>query len=185
MAPKPGIGKRPADAGSTRAASGAPERFSGLALPNTDADRVHALELEALGARPVADPGIAALGRPSDRRPPPPPPGAPGGSGAAAAVALARDFGADRDDRALAGKVYRGRVSNVMDFGCFVQLEGVKGKAEGLVHVSLIQAQPLRTPHDVVTRGQPCFVKVCTVGGWWSWVGMGCPPPLLCRPLRF
>jgi hypothetical protein len=48
-----------------------------------------------------------------------------------------------------------------MDFGCFVQLEGVKGKAEGLVHVSLIQSQPLRTPHDVVSRGQNCYDKVC------------------------
>ena len=32
-----------------------------------------------------------------------------------------------------------------MDFGCFVQLDGVKGRAEGLVHVSLIQSAPLRT----------------------------------------
>jgi hypothetical protein len=165
MAPKPGGAKRPAEATSSRAAPG--ERFSGLALPNTAADRVHALEMEALGARPVVDPGVAMLGSrlSSDRRPPPPPP--PGGGGNGGGAALARDFGSDSDDRALAGKVYRGRVSNVMDFGCFVQLEGVKGKAEGLVHVSLIQSQPLRTPHDVVTRGQPCFVKV----------GAASPPP--------
>ena len=60
--------------------------------------------------------------------------------------------------------IYPGRVSNVMDFGCFVQLEGCKGRAEGLVHISLISQGQLRTPHNAVKRGQPCFVKVlwCT-----------------------
>ena len=52
-----------------------------------------------------------------------------------------------------------------MDFGCFVQLDGVKGRAEGLVHVSLIQSAPLRTPADAVKRGQPCYVKVLSVTG--------------------
>ena len=63
------------------------------------------------------------------------------------------------------GMIYPGRVSNVMDFGCFVQLEGCKGRAEGLVHISLISQGQLRTPHDAVTRGQPCFVKVLSCTG--------------------
>ena len=61
--------------------------------------------------------------------------------------------------------IYPGRVSNVMDFGCFVQLEGCKGRAEGLVHISLISQGQLRTPHDAVKRGQPCFVKVLSCTG--------------------
>ena len=61
--------------------------------------------------------------------------------------------------------IYPGRVSNVMDFGCFVQLEGCKGRAEGLVHISLISQGQLRTPHDAVKRGQPCFVKVLSRTG--------------------
>ena len=63
------------------------------------------------------------------------------------------------------GMIYPGRVSNVMDFGCFVQLEGCKGRAEGLVHISLISQGQLRTPHDAVKRGQPCFVKVLSCTG--------------------
>ena len=64
------------------------------------------------------------------------------------------------DERAIPGRVYPGKVSNVMDFGCFVQMEGVRGRAEGLVHVSLIQSAMLKSPHDAVKRGQPCYVKV-------------------------
>ena len=79
--------------------------------------------------------------------PPPPPPPPPG------------------DGPVEAGRIYAGKVSNVMDFGCFVQLDGVKGRAEGLVHVSLIQSAPLRTPADAVKRGQPCYVKVLSVTG--------------------
>eukprot|EP00966_Prymnesium_polylepis_P284133 6563848-Prymnesium_polylepis.2 len=52
-----------------------------------------------------------------------------------------------------------------MDFGAFVQMDGCKGRAEGLVHVSLIGNAAVRSPHDVVKRGQPCFVKVLSVTG--------------------
>ena len=34
--------------------------------------------------------------------------------------------------------VYRGKVTNVMDFGCFVELLEFRQKFEGLVHVSMI-----------------------------------------------
>lgn len=34
--------------------------------------------------------------------------------------------------------VYKGRVSNVLEFGCFVELQGFRKKAEGLVHTSNI-----------------------------------------------
>ena len=37
--------------------------------------------------------------------------------------------------------VYRGRVSNVLEFGCFVELQGFRKKAEGLVHTSNISKQ--------------------------------------------
>lgn len=33
-------------------------------------------------------------------------------------------------------KIYDGKISKTMDFGAFVSLEGVKGRREGLVHVS-------------------------------------------------
>ena len=34
--------------------------------------------------------------------------------------------------------VYRGRVTNVMDFGCFVEVQGIQQRCEGLVHLSNI-----------------------------------------------
>jgi ATP-dependent RNA helicase DHX8/PRP22 len=33
-------------------------------------------------------------------------------------------------------KCYRGRVSGIMDFGCFVELLGFKSRQEGMVHTS-------------------------------------------------
>lgn len=35
-------------------------------------------------------------------------------------------------------QIYDGKVSSIMQFGCFVQLEGVRGRHEGLVHVSQV-----------------------------------------------
>jgi len=40
-----------------------------------------------------------------------------------------------------------------MDLGVFVQIEGVKGRTEGLVHIPLMGAA-IRTPHDALKRGQ-------------------------------
>ena len=164
----------PAASAAASSSSGPTERFSGLAIPNADPERLRKLEEEALGARAAVDPAIG--GRPVDRRPPPPPPlpggrggggagSSSGGGGSSSGAALARDFSRDADAAAEPGKVYAGRVTNVMDFGAFVQLSGVRGKAEGLVHVSLIQSQPLRSPHDALKRGQPCFVKVLSTTG--------------------
>eukprot|EP00965_Chrysotila_dentata_P110270 3643554-Pleurochrysis_carterae.AAC.2 len=164
MAPK----KKASDPGrSTKepGASGPSQRYPGLAVPNDSDERRKQLEREALGEEAFADPGNTwkKMSRDgSSMRPPPPPPGGPG-AGPSAHSIPGRD--APDDDRAVPGKIYAGRVSNVMDFGCFVQLDGVRGKAEGLVHVSLIQNGALRTPHDAVKRGQPCFVKVLSTTG--------------------
>lgn len=35
-------------------------------------------------------------------------------------------------------QVYDGKVTRIMQFGCFVQLEGVRGRYEGLVHISRV-----------------------------------------------
>lgn len=37
------------------------------------------------------------------------------------------------DDRPVLYKIYDGKVSNIKDFGAFVQLEGVAGRAEGML----------------------------------------------------
>ncbi|CAL0323843.1 unnamed protein product [Lupinus luteus] len=61
-------------------------------------------------------------------------------------------------------QVYRGRVSRVMDTGCFVQLDDFRGK-EGLVHVSQIATRRITNAKDVVKRDLEVYVKVISVSG--------------------
>lgn len=60
--------------------------------------------------------------------------------------------------------VYGGRVSRVMETGCFVQLNDFRGK-EGLVHVSQMASRRIPNAKDVVKRGQEVFVKVISMTG--------------------
>ncbi|KAF3931597.1 hypothetical protein ABW19_dt0210007 [Dactylella cylindrospora] len=70
------------------------------------------------------------------------------------------------DDSPVLYKVYDGVVSGVKDFGAFVNLRGVKGKVDGLVHISAIQNQGrVNHPSDLLSRGQPVKVKVVTLEG--------------------
>ncbi|XP_042486081.1 probable pre-mRNA-splicing factor ATP-dependent RNA helicase DEAH5 [Macadamia integrifolia] len=61
-------------------------------------------------------------------------------------------------------KVYAGRVSRVMETGCFVQLNDFRGK-EGLVHVSQISSRRVANAKDVVKRDQEVHVKVISMSG--------------------
>ena len=68
------------------------------------------------------------------------------------------------DDEPILYKVYAGHITGVKDFGAFVNIHGVKGKVDGLVHVSaLIEGQRVNHPSDLVSRGQTVHVKVIKV----------------------
>lgn len=70
------------------------------------------------------------------------------------------------DEEPILYKVYDGRVTGVKDFGTFVNLLGVKGKVDGLVHVSAMQeGARVNHPSDLVSRGQPVKVKVISIQG--------------------
>jgi len=70
------------------------------------------------------------------------------------------------DDHPVIYKVYDGRVTGVKDFGAFVNLQGVKGKVDGLVHVSaMLEGARVNHPSDLVSRGQPVKVKVVKIEG--------------------
>ncbi|PNH47329.1 hypothetical protein VD0004_g1006 [Verticillium dahliae] len=69
------------------------------------------------------------------------------------------------DDAPQIQKVYPGRVTGVKDFGAFVNLQGVRGKSDGLVHVSQISEQRVNHPSDILSRDQPVWVKVISVDG--------------------
>lgn len=64
------------------------------------------------------------------------------------------------------GEIYSGRVSSIMQFGCFVQLEGLRKRWEGLVHVSQLRSEGrVSSVTDVVQRGQKVKVKVMAING--------------------
>ncbi|PPJ50760.1 hypothetical protein CBER1_07474 [Cercospora berteroae] len=67
------------------------------------------------------------------------------------------------DDEAVLFKIYDGRVTGVKDFGVFVNLYGVKGKVDGLVHISAMSDQKVNHPSDLVERNQEVKVKVMKV----------------------
>lgn len=67
------------------------------------------------------------------------------------------------DDEPVLYKVYDGRVTGVKDFGAFVNLIGVKGKVDGLVHVSAMAEYKVNHPSDLVARDQRVKVKVMKV----------------------
>jgi ATP-dependent RNA helicase DHX8/PRP22 len=70
------------------------------------------------------------------------------------------------DDEPVLFKVYDGKVTGVKDFGVFVNLQGVKGKVDGLVHVTQMQeGARVNHPSDLVSRWQEVKVKVIKMEG--------------------
>ncbi|XP_043867252.1 ATP-dependent RNA helicase DHX8 isoform X3 [Drosophila mojavensis] len=64
------------------------------------------------------------------------------------------------------GKIYSGKVANIVPFGCFVQLFGVRKRWEGLVHISQLRAEGRVTDvTEVVARNQTVKVKVMSLAG--------------------
>jgi polyribonucleotide nucleotidyltransferase len=55
------------------------------------------------------------------------------------------------------GKVYKGKVTRLMNFGAFVEI--LPGK-EGLIHISKLSRQRVRRVEDVVKVGDELMVKV-------------------------
>ncbi|SDU14438.1 polyribonucleotide nucleotidyltransferase [Verrucomicrobium sp. GAS474] len=69
---------------------------------------------------------------------------------------VARQMINDLTGEIEAGKLYRGRVTGVKEFGCFVEV--MPGR-EGLVHISELSDTPVRRTEDVVKMGEEVWVK--------------------------
>ena len=70
------------------------------------------------------------------------------------------------DNQPILFKIYGGQVTGVKDFGAFVNLQGVKGKVDGLVHVSALQdGVRVNHPSDLVAKDQFVRVKVISIEG--------------------
>ena len=63
-------------------------------------------------------------------------------------------------EEAEVGKIYKGKVVNIVDFGAFVNFMGGK---DGLVHVSEMKNERVEKPTDVVSEGQEVKVKVLEI----------------------
>ncbi|PZQ60504.1 MAG: polyribonucleotide nucleotidyltransferase [Sphingomonas taxi] len=63
-------------------------------------------------------------------------------------------------EEAEVGKIYDGKVVNIVDFGAFVNFMGGK---DGLVHVSEMKNERVEKPGDVVSEGQAVKVKVLEI----------------------
>lgn len=60
----------------------------------------------------------------------------------------------------IVGAIYSGKVTRIVDFGCFVQVLGTK---EGLVHISQIADKRVEKVSDYVESGQVVQVKVLEI----------------------
>uniref|UniRef100_A0A8C9YHE3 ATP-dependent RNA helicase DHX8 n=1 Tax=Sander lucioperca TaxID=283035 RepID=A0A8C9YHE3_SANLU len=64
------------------------------------------------------------------------------------------------------GDIYNGKVTSIMQFGCFVQLEGLRKRWEGLVHISELRREGrVANVADVVSKGQRVKIKVLSFTG--------------------
>ncbi|KAK5851181.1 hypothetical protein PBY51_001996 [Eleginops maclovinus] len=79
-----------------------------------------------------------------------------------------RDTVVDRPppEEPVVGDIYNGKISSIMQFGCFVQLEGLRKRWEGLVHISELRKEGrIANVSDVVTKGQKVKAKVLSFTG--------------------
>ncbi|KAH0990566.1 hypothetical protein GBA52_002049 [Prunus armeniaca] len=72
--------------------------------------------------------------------------------------------GQNHSDEPKLYQVYKGRISRVMDTGCFVQLNDLR-RNESLVHVSQMATRRISNAKDVVKRDQEVYVKVISISG--------------------
>ncbi|MDX6605645.1 MAG: small subunit ribosomal protein [Solirubrobacterales bacterium] len=62
-------------------------------------------------------------------------------------------------DRLEPGQVVEGKISNIVDFGAFVDLEGI----DGLIHISELSWSHVNHPSEVVSIGDTVTVKVLDI----------------------
>jgi polyribonucleotide nucleotidyltransferase len=77
-----------------------------------------------------------------------------------AQIEAARQWILGITEEAEVGKIYDGKVVNMVDFGAFVNFMGGK---DGLVHVSEIRNERVEKVADVLTEGQAVKVKVLEI----------------------
>jgi small subunit ribosomal protein S1 len=62
-------------------------------------------------------------------------------------------------DRLQPGQVVEGKISNIVDFGAFVDLDGI----DGLIHISELSWSHVNHPSEILQIGDPVTVKVLDI----------------------
>jgi small subunit ribosomal protein S1 len=62
-------------------------------------------------------------------------------------------------DRLQPGQVVEGQISNIVDFGAFVDLDGI----DGLIHISELSWSHVNTPSEILSIGEKVRVKVLDI----------------------
>jgi small subunit ribosomal protein S1 len=62
-------------------------------------------------------------------------------------------------DRLQPGQVVEGKISNIVDFGAFVDLDGI----DGLIHISELSWSHVNHPSELLSIGDPVTVKVLDI----------------------
>ncbi|KAI9632289.1 pre-mRNA splicing factor [Dioszegia hungarica] len=142
-------------------------KFPGLSMPDSEwkpAESFLEEELKETRSRPSAADFIdgPAPKRPRNRSPEPRPRGR---SPEVPSRYTQRPAYSAPDERPILYKIYDGTITNVREFGAFVSLEGVRGRTEGMVHVTNLTGGRVNTPADVVKRNDRVKVKVMSIVG--------------------
>ena len=70
------------------------------------------------------------------------------------------------DTEPVVGKIYHGKVTSIQNFGCFIALEGLVKKVEGLCHISELRSNSrVNDVTEVVKKFQMVKVKVLNFSG--------------------
>lgn len=70
------------------------------------------------------------------------------------------------DDAPQLHKIYEGHVTGIKDFGAFINIHHIRGKVDGLVHISRISSgQRVNHPSNLLSMGQTVWIKINSIEG--------------------
>src|SRR4051794_17716478 len=72
-------------------------------------------------------------------------------------------------DRLQPGLIIEGQISNIVDFGAFVDLDGI----DGLIHISELPWSHVNHPSEILNNGNTVQVKVPEINGYRQRISLG------------
>lgn len=69
------------------------------------------------------------------------------------------------DQKLKKGLVFRGRVKRILNFGAVIAFMTLRGRREGLVHISNLKNFRVRSVSEILREGETVYVKVLDIDG--------------------